>query len=151
MAASDLRQIQTNIRADNPRAVADAFNRIGATVEPTPSIKHTSGAEATNTRRITIQVTDQLPQKQAWGGAGWIAHVKISPTAGAAPDGTGNTVALVAGRCIETITPNAEWNFEADANGKVQLDLTVSGAATRHVSSETFGKLIGSGPIAWSA
>lgn len=108
-----------------------------------------AGAEATNIRRVTIQVMDRL--KRDVPGR-WVILVYLSPTSGGAPSSTGNTVAAVTGTTVlQTVTANAAYRLLTDENGQAQIDVTISGAASRFVSTVVEGKVRESAEIEWGA
>lgn len=109
----------------------------------------TAGDEALNVRRLTIQVIDRLGREAA---GRWVVLVYISATSGGDPSATGNTVSVVAGTgTLETVTSNAAYRLITDADGQAQIDLTVSGSATRYVSTIVEGKVRESAAVTFAA
>lgn len=116
---------------------------------PLAVCKVSAGVEATNVRRITIQVVDRLKRD---AGGRWVITVWLAATSGGAPSATGNTVAAVSGTTIlSTITANAAYRLITDANGQAQIDVTISGAASRYVGSIVEGKVRESEAVTWGA
>ena len=114
---------------------------------PIADVIVTAGAEAANVRRITIQVVDRLETQ--WT-ARWEALVWLSSTDGgdtAAADGS----TIVNGTAIQTITTDGAWRFISDANGRIVIDVELSGAGTRYVAvSIAGGQVRYSSAFAWT-
>lgn len=116
---------------------------------PLGMVKVSAGSEALNIRRLTLQVIDRA-KRDAPGQ--WVLLVWLSPTSGGAPSATGNTVSVVAGTgTLQTITANAAYRLITDANGRAQIDVEISGAATRYVETVVEGKVRESAAITWGA
>ncbi len=117
--------------------------------KPLAVCKVSAGAEATNVRRITLQVIDRA-NRDAVGR--WVVLVWLTPTSGGDPSATGNTVAAVAGTTVlQEITADAAYRLITDENGQAQIDVTVSGAATRYVETIVEGQVRESAAITWAA
>lgn len=101
----------------------------------------TAGAESADKRTVTIQGG---PWRQA-------VRVWISESDYGAPSATGNTVTIAAGTTLRTITANADYEVISDAAGKVDVDITISGAASRYVMAEVDGRIYSSGEVTWAA
>lgn len=109
----------------------------------------TAAAESADKRRISIQVIDRL-KRDATGR--WVVLVWLAATSGADPDDTGNTVAIVTGTgTLQEITANAAYLLITDSTGLAQIDLTISGAASRFVNTIVQGKVRESAEITWAA
>lgn len=99
---------------------------------PEASVRGTAGAEDTNVTRFTLQVVDRLGNPWARvGGGRWLVFVYISPTEHGDPSATGNTVAFVTGTVVQTIVAHSTYLVLTDADGLIELDVTVAGAAVR--------------------
>ncbi len=133
-----------------PRALLGVLTGIAAAdlQDSLPELQITVGAESGDDRQITVQVRDA-------GGNDlvrrvlvrlWIATSNYGP-----PDAAGNTVTVDTGTTVQTISANAHYLVESDADGQVQLTLTVSGAASRYVLAELDGAVYSSGEITYSA
>lgn len=88
--------------------------------------------EVANVIRCTIQVTDRR-RRVIVGPA--IVHLWISDLASGVPGGT-QTVAFVTGTLLDTFDPNVRFNALTDANGLIEIDITVTGAGTRDVYAQ---------------
>ena len=135
---------QTLTISDDPlsamQGVRSQFNRARA------EVKVTAAAEATNARRITLQVIDRL--KKTFPGR-WLIDVFVTGSSGGNPSATGNTVSWVTGFPL-TVTANAWYRVITDSTGLAVFDLTISGAATRYVCSTIGGEFKESEPLAWT-
>jgi len=114
-----------------------------------PNLNLSAGDEdGADTRVITIQARDAglnaLQQRVC-------ARVWIATSDHGAPDATGNTVAVDTGTAVQTITANAHLLIESDATGKIEVSITVAGAASRYVMAEIDGRVYTSGEITWAA
>lgn len=105
-----------------------------------------AGAEAANVRSITVQVVDRI--FKPWNGL-WLVELYLSTTATGAPGGT-QTVSFTAGNVLETIRPTQHWRVCTDTLGKLVLDVTIVGAASRYVLGSVLGKYRASREIAWT-
>ncbi len=122
--------------------LADITDRRGTLfVRPVCGITVTAGSEIANKITATVQGAT----------ARQIARVWIATADFGAPDATGNTVSVDTGTIYETDTDNAAYKVISDAAGKVELGITISGAATRYVCAEIDGRIYSSGQIDWSA
>jgi len=113
-----------------------------------PNLGITAGAEAADTRTITVQARDAANNNLA---ERVLVRVWISTADYGAPDATGNTVAVSTGATYETETANAAYKIISDANGTVAIDVTISGAASRYVMAEIDGRIYSSGQVDWAA
>lgn len=90
-----------------------------------------AGAEASNVRRITIQLVNRKREPIA---ARVPMTVLIATSRSGAPSNS-QTVSVAAGVTLDTYTANAALLILTDGDGKIQLDVTVSGAATRWITA----------------
>lgn len=125
------------------REVSEALARVGAaaTFHAGPEGEH--GADV---RRITIQVRDGRGSSRPRQS---MVPVYIADSDGGPPVAT-QTVAVVAGRLVQTITTDAEWVLETDQDGKIVLDVNVSGAGTRYLNAAPAGLVDRSQALAWT-
>lgn len=133
--------------------MAGALAEIGTQVEPSPTCVITPGAEgahAANTRRIAIQVTDQLGQKWPLGPGRWKVWVFIAASADGAPSGSGNTVSFNAGTVLSTVIPSGEYEVLATTGGLIEMDVALAGVGTRHIYAHPIRYVVGSGAVAWA-
>lgn len=105
------------------------------------------GDEAANVRRFTIQVRNRARNPVA---GVHLVRIWISASEHGAPGGT-QTLSLVTGTLFQTIASNQAVEILTDSTGKLVLDVTVTGAATRHIEAVVIGEPDGSGEIAWAA
>lgn len=119
--------------------VADC--RCRAAVQPVGGLTIAAGEESADQRTITVQ------------GGPWRQKVRlwISTTAYGAPSAAGNTVSVATGTTLETVVANADYEVVCDADGKVEVDITISGAASRYVMAEVDGRVYASDEITWAA
>ena len=113
-----------------------------------PDLNVTFGAEAGDEIVITAQVRDAADNNLAERMA---IRVWVATTDFGAPDATDNTVAIDTGTILQTVTANAFYDLISDAAGKVEVGVTVAGAATRYVMAEIDGRIYSSGVITWAA
>jgi len=113
-----------------------------------PNLNVTAGAEAADKRTITVQARDAADNNLAQRV---LVRVWIAATEYAAPDATGNTVAVETGTTYETETANAAYKVISDANGTVAIGVTISGAASRYIMAEIDGRIYSSGQVDWAA
>lgn len=91
----------------------------------------TAAAEAANARRITIQLVNRRREAIS-------ARVPITVLIATSQSGTpsnSQTTSVAAGTLLDTYITNAALLALTDADGKIQLDVTVAGAATRWVTA----------------
>lgn len=91
----------------------------------------TADAEATNMIRSHIDVEDRGGTQDTSNQR--LLDVWVSDSDLGAPSATGNTVVFNKGTIIQTVLANAHYRVLSDASGEIEIDLTVSGAATRYV------------------
>lgn len=145
------RRLQTAIRTGSQAEIKQAFNHLGSWVEPTPTCGVTSDPEGTfapNSIRFTVTVTDRTAQR--WGGR-WLVRVYVTDSENGAPSATGNTVTFNSGTVIQTLTPNAVYEVLTDEGGRCEMDVVVSGAASRYVYAAVLGRPVGSEETEWAA
>lgn len=93
--------------------------------------KITAGSEAANVRRVTIQLVNRRREAIK-------ARVPITVLIATTQSGTptnSQTASVNAGTLYATYTTNAALLILTDADGKIELDVTVAGAATRWVTA----------------
>ncbi len=113
-----------------------------------PDLNVTFGAEAGDEIVVTVQARDATDTNLAEVMA---VRVWVATSDFGAPDATGNTVAIDTGTILQTITADAFYELITDAAGKVEVGITISGAATRYVMAEIDGRIYSSGEITWAA
>ncbi len=113
-----------------------------------PNLVITAGAEAADSRLITIQARDAANNEltEYFRVRLWIATSDYG-----APSATGNTYALVGGTALRTLTANADYEVISNGGGGVGFTLTISGAATRYIMAEVDGRIYSSGVLTWAA
>jgi hypothetical protein len=101
----------------------------------------TAGDESADKRTITVQ------------GGPWRQKVRlwIATSDYGAPSASGNTVSIAAGTILQTIVANADYEVISDATGKVDVDITISGAASRYILAEVDERIYSSGEVTWAA
>ena len=114
-------------------------------------LRHTTAipaAEAANARRFTIQARNRREETVlgSYPVLVWVAAAEWG-----APSDTGNTVALVTGSTLMTITPHAMYVFLSDSAGLIVMDLTIAGAATRYVNAAPIAIPPITDPTTWAA
>lgn len=113
-----------------------------------PQLAMSVGDEVGDTRTITVQVRDaggdDLPGR-------FRVRLWIAPTEFAAPDASGNAVAVSTGAQLRELTADADCELITDADGAAAVDLTVAGAASRYVHAETDGRIHSSGEVTFTA
>jgi hypothetical protein len=108
----------------------DAIRQLAAAIEQAQaSVRVSCGAEATNTRAVTMQVVDR--RGRAWAKR-WLVLFYIANGPASAP-GTSQTVTLTTGTVIKALTTDSVYLVRTDENGVAVINLTVSGAASRYV------------------
>ncbi len=112
-----------------------------------PNLNITAAAEAADKRTITVQTRDAADNNLA---ERVLVRVWVGTSDYAAPSATGNTVAVETGTTYETETANAAYKIISDADGKVEIGITISGAATRYVMAEIDGRIYSSGQLDWT-
>jgi hypothetical protein len=113
-----------------------------------PSLNVTAGQESDDKRTITIQARDAAGNDLA---ERVLVRVWIATADYAAPSAEGNTVTVQTGTTYETETANAAYKLISDADGKVEIAVTISGAASRYVFAEIDGTVYSSGEVTWAA
>jgi len=113
-----------------------------------PDLNVTFGAETADEIVVTAQARDAVDNNLAQRMA---VRVWVATSEYGAPSATGNTVAIDTGTILQTITANAFYDLISDATGKVEVGITVAGAATRYVMAELDGRIYSSGEITWAA
>lgn len=130
-------------------ANAVSASKLAAAVQDMiPDLNITGGAEAADKRTITLQARDAAGNNLA---ERVLVRVWIAPGEYGAPDATGNTVAVETGTTYETEAANAAYKIISDATGKVDIGVTISGAASRYVMAEIDGRIYSSGQLDWAA
>lgn len=124
---------------DPDTAVTDYRGR--SIFQPAGGLTVTAGAESSDKRTLTIQ----------GGSHRQVVDVWIATADYGAPSATGNTVAIDTGTILETITANAHYRVISDATGKVDVGITISGAATRYILAQVDGRIYSSGQVDWAA
>lgn len=114
---------------------------------PLALCKVSAGDETANIRRITLQVIDRI-KKDVPGR--WIIAVYLSGAAGGDPSATGNTVSIVTGTLWRQVTANAAYELVTDDTGQASIDVEVSGAGSRFVSTAVLQRLRESSEITWA-
>jgi hypothetical protein len=104
------------------------------------------GATTADTIDVTLQVQDASGASLA---KPHLLRVWIDDAEFGAPDATGNTVTVSTGTTLQTLTANADYELLTDANGAAQMDIAVSGAASRYVMAELDGVVYSSGELVW--
>lgn len=143
--------IQDRVSAANPRSVENHAQQVTKHIdEPRDRVTVAAGAEGADTadvRRITLQARNRnkFPRTERLLVSVWFS----SATTGA-PVST-QTVTLVTGTLKRALTANQEFEFITDAEGKVVLDVEVTGAGTRYVNAVVLGRLDQSAALAWAA
>ncbi len=112
------------------------------------SLSITAGDESGDKRTITVQAKDA-------GGADLaerlLVRVWVATSDYGAPDATDNSVAVETGTTYETEIANAAYSIISDAAGKVEVGVTISGAASRYICAEIDGRAYSSGEVTWAA
>lgn len=129
-------------------AAVTAAKLAAAVQDLLPNLSITAGAENADVRRITIQACDAANNDLA---ERLLIRLWVATSDFGAPNATGNTYALVTGTAYATETANAAYKVISDANGKVEFDLTIAGAATRYVMAEIDGWIYSSAALNWTA
>lgn len=114
--------------------------------EPHLQVRTTAGAEASNVRRFTLQVVNRRG-KACFGPFALL--VIIGTVDGGAPGGT-QTVSVVTGAMLQTITANQALIINTAANGSASIDITVSGAGTRYVQAGVMAAMYGTPGVVWT-
>lgn len=112
------------------RAVGEHFDT------PVWKAKVTVNAETADTRRVRVQVADRLGRDEP---GLFVLLVSFQALSGGPPGGT-QTVSVVTGTSMSSLTSNALYLVRTNAGGLAELDLTVSGAGTRHVGVLVMGR-----------
>ncbi len=107
----------------------------------------TAGDEAANVRRVTIECTDRHGYKRP---ARYLVRVWISATSLGVPGGS-QTISLVTGTLIQTVSANVALVIASDANGAIVFDLDAgAGAQTRYVSATIIGEAAESAALTYA-
>jgi hypothetical protein len=112
-----------------------------------PDLALSAGAEAGDTIRVTVQARDAAGNALA---ERVLVRLWIAAGAFGAPSATGNTVSVATGTAYEAELADAAYKIISDSAGAAAVDITVSGAATRHVMAEIDGRIYTSGAIVWA-
>jgi len=104
------------------------------------------GATSADTIDVTLQVQDASGTSLA---KQHLLRVWIDDAEFGAPDATGNTVTVSTGTTMQTLTSDADYELLTDATGVVQIDIAVSGSASRYVMAELDGVVYSSGELVW--
>jgi hypothetical protein len=91
----------------------------------------TSDAEASDMIRTHIDVEDRGATQDS--ASRRVLDVWVGTADMGLPSATGNTVTFNKGTILETVTANAHYRVLSDSGGEIEIDLTVSGVATRYV------------------
>lgn len=94
-------------------------------------VRISAAAESTNVRRVTIQLVNRAREPVA-------ARVPLTVLIASTQSGTptnAQTVSVVSGTLYATYTTNAALLILTDSDGKIELDVTVAGAATRWITA----------------
>lgn len=120
------------------------MSRINPTVAPYLAI--TAGPESGNKRTITIQAkdSDHKNQTERFRVRTWISTSDYGP-----PSAAGHSVSPVTGE-LQEVTPDADYEIISDANGKVEIDITIGDPASRYIMAETDGRIHSSGEVEWT-
>lgn len=113
-----------------------------------PDLNVTFGSEAADEIVVTIQARDAADNDLAEHMA---VRVWVATSDCGAPSAAGNTVAIDTGTELQQIVANADYEIISDATGKVEIGITITGAATRYVMAEIDGRIYSSGEITWAA
>jgi hypothetical protein len=108
---------------------------------PIVDTRITATPEALDTRQYTIQAVNRARADVRVR----VPMLVIISTTDDGPPGGVQTVTIVDGTLLSTFSPNQCFLILADATGKITLDVTVTGAATRFVRALPLG--IPTGPI----
>jgi len=100
-----------------------------------------AGAESADKRTVTIQSGPWRQKVRFW----------IATSDYGAPGAAGNTVSIATGTTLQTLVAHADYEVISDAAGTVEVDITVSGAASRYLLAEVDGRIYSSGEITWAA
>jgi hypothetical protein len=95
-------------------------------------------AEAADVRRFTVQVVDR--SGRAITKSLWTLMVMFGTNARGLPSGT-QTVTLVTGTLIQTISTHQCVMVATDEYGKAEFDVEVTGAGTRYVTGVVLGEI----------
>jgi hypothetical protein len=102
---------------------------------PDHGVQTTAAAEAANVRAVTLQVVDlkREPVKAVVPVIVWLSTTDGGPPSGA------QTVAVATGTTLATYLANQCYLIMSDASGKIVLNVTVTGSATRYVMAAVCG------------
>lgn len=131
-----------------PPAVAQYLTRVAGFIDqPIADGAVSVGAEAANVRRFTLEVVNRLDRPRP---GRWLVLVWLAETAYGAPGGT-QTTSFNAGTVVEELAADQAWVVLTDADGAVELDVTVAGAATRHLHHLVLGPVPTPLSATWAA
>lgn len=106
----------------------------------------TIGAEVANTRTITLQVRDRINRPVT---GRFVVELWISTSSGGGPGGT-QTVSVSSGTIMQTIAANQQYELLTAADGTLAIDITITGAASRWVSTIVRGEAVETDQIDWA-
>ncbi len=116
--------------------------------DPTGVVTVEAGAEVANVRELTLQVRDRLGKP--WPGR-WLVWFFLSPTENGDPSASGNSVAVTTGTIFQAVIADAAYQVLTDEDGKIVVELDVSGTGTRWVHTMADrGRLDANGPFVWA-
>lgn len=113
-----------------------------------PQLAITAGAESADERTITVQAQDAAGEDIS---GRFLIRVWIDDSEYAPPDSAGNTVSIDTGTIYETETANAAYKIITGTDGKIEVGITISGAASRYIMAEIDGRIYSSGEVIWAA
>lgn len=130
-----------------PEALGRVLNQ-GRLTDAIPilAVKITAAAEAANVRTFTLQLVDRARKD-----VHMVAPVKfwISTTDGGPPSGA-QTVAITAGTTWLAAIANQAYEALTDTTGKITVQVTVVGAASRFVQAAVSGIPTNPDAFAWT-
>lgn len=131
-----------------PTELGAALLRLGGFIDNPPAdCLVTAGNEAANVIRFTLAARDRLGHP--WKGR-FLVAVWLAATAYGAPGGT-QTTSFAAGTVVEELAADRAWLVLTDASGEIKLDVTVSGAGTRHLHHLVLGPVPAPKAATWTA
>lgn len=119
---------------------AQAFSQL-----PQLQVHVRPGAEAANVRRFTLQVVN----RRGRDCIGLFALLVVIGTTETGGPGGSQTVSVVSGATVQTIASNQAYVVMTGANGKAEIDVTVTGAGTRYVRAGVLATMFGTEGAAW--
>jgi hypothetical protein len=113
--------------------------------EPILQAVVTAGAETADVRRFTIQVTNRqkYPRNGRYLVQVWSWDGLYTGTPGA------QLFTLITGSVGYEFAPDNLVQYITDEHGKIELDITIVGAATRYVHAVVLGEIHPSAAAAW--